>query len=43
MVDMVTNRLVKNSKPKPTALIAGAVGIAVVTGVGGYVTGVFTT
>lgn len=40
---MATKKLTKNSKSKSTALIVGAVGVAVTTGVGGYATGVFTT
>ena len=35
MIGMTTKKLAKNSKPKSTALIAGAVGVVVVTGIGG--------
>jgi len=38
---MVTKNLAKNSKSKSAALIVGAVGTAIATGVGGYATGVF--
>ncbi|MBQ8985462.1 hypothetical protein IJ076_02905 [Candidatus Saccharibacteria bacterium] len=43
VIDIVTKNLAKNSKSKSAALIVGAVGTAIATGVGGYATGVFTT
>ena len=40
---MATKKSTKTSKPKSTTLVAGAVGVVVATGIGGYATGVFTT